>query len=300
MTGWDLLGLWELHPSVVAGCLAVAGGYLAWSRRLSWRSAVFLAGVATVFVALVSPLDPLSDEYLFSAHMVQHILLAFVAPALFVLGLPPGPLDRLLAHRPVARLERALGRPWVAWPLFVVTLWAWHLPVLYEATLHDERIHIGEHLVFLVTGTIFWWPVLAPLAGRRLAPLAAAAYLFAASLANSLLGIVLTFAPVGIYPSYVAPADDLGLLPLLRGRWGITAAFDQQLGGLFMWVLGMFIFLLVIVAVFLRWYREPEDRPNTAGFTGSAAFARPAESAGSARPARSGRAAALPATGKES
>jgi len=266
VTGWDVLGMWELHPSVVVGCIALVAGYLAWTRRdLSgsaerrWRTAAFLTGVATMFVALVSPLDPLSDQYLFSAHMVQHILIAFLAPALFVLGLQPGPLRRLLHHRWIDRIERTVGRPRAAWPLFVVTLWAWHLPVLYEATLHSERIHIIEHLLFLVTGTIFWWPALTPVEERRMAPLAAAAYLFAASLANSLLGIVLTFAPVGLYPSYVTPEDTLDLLPLIRGRWGITAGFDQQLGGLFMWVLGMVIFVLAIVAAFVRWYRQPEE-----------------------------------------
>ena len=266
MTGRDLLGLWELHPSVVVGSIALAAAYLLWmGRDLSgraerrWRTAAFLTGVATMFVALVSPLDPLSDQYLFSAHMVQHILIAFLAPALFVVGLHPPPMCRLLRQPWIDRVERAVGRPRVAWPLFVVTLWAWHLPALYEATLHSERIHITEHLLFLVTGTIFWWPVLSPVDERRLAPLTAAAYLFAASLANSLLGIVLTFAPVGLYPSYVTPDDTLDLLPLIRGRWGVTAAFDQQLGGLLMWVLGMVIFVLAIVAALVRWYRQPEE-----------------------------------------
>ena len=269
MTGWDVLGLWEFHPSVVVGCIALVAGYLVFlvpkGRQLAgtaerlWRTVAFVTGVAILFVALVSPLDPLSDEYLFSAHMVQHILIAFLAPVLFVVGLHRGPMRRLLRRGWIDRIERAVGRPRVAWPLFVVTLWAWHLPVLYEATLHSERIHITEHLLFLVTGTIFWWPALTPVDERRMDPMPAVAYLFAASLANSLLGIVLTFAPAGLYPSYVHPEDSLGLLPLIRGRWGITPAFDQQLGGLFMWVLGMVIFVLAIVAAFVRWYRQPEE-----------------------------------------
>lgn len=271
VTGWDVLALWELHPSVVVGCLALVAGYLvflvprhpglAGSSERTWRSAAFVAGVATMFVALVSPLDPLSDEYLFSAHMVQHILIAFLAPALFVIGLHREPMERLLRNRWIDLVERAVGRPRVAWPLFVVILWVWHLPVLYEATLHSEGIHISEHLLFLVTGTIFWWPVLTTVEERRLEPLPAVIYLFAASLANGLLGIILTFVPAGLYPSYLHPEDSLGLLPLLRGRWGITPAFDQQLGGLFMWVLGSVIFILAIVATLARWYHEPEEVP---------------------------------------
>ncbi len=168
-------------------------------------------------------------------------------------------------------VERVLSTPLLAWMLCVVTLWVWHLPVLYNLTLADERIHILEHLSFLVTATIFWWPVLTPLKELRMAPFPAIFYLYSAALANTVLGIVLTFAPVVLYPAYLHPADELGALKLIRDGWGLTPRDDQELGGLFMWVGGMFVFLWAILAMLARWYSATESPETAAGLPGAAA-----------------------------
>jgi putative membrane protein len=215
--------------------------------------ALFTGGVAWLLLALVSPIDVLGDEYLFSAHMLQHLLLVLVVPPMLLLGLPAEVIRRALGIRIVARVESVLGHPAVAWVLAAAVLWVWHLPALYDAALADENVHIVQHLMFLVTATAFWWPILTPLEKRRLGPGAAMAYLLAAGAASSLLGVILTFAPAGLYPAYLQPEDELGLLSLIRQEWGLSAAADQQLGGLLMWVPGGIAYLLAIFAVFARW-----------------------------------------------
>jgi cytochrome c oxidase assembly factor CtaG len=190
--------------------------------------------------------------------MLQHILLAMIVPALLLLGLPADFFAALLRRRWARRMEQLLGQPAVAWLLGNITLWVWHLPRLYNAALANEEIHIFQHLTFLVTGTIFWWPVLAPLKDERLAPIPAIGYLVAASASNTLLGILLTFIPAGFYPAYLHPEDALQLLPLLRGTLGLDAEADQQVGGALMWVLGGIIYFWAIMAMFIQWYNTPE------------------------------------------
>jgi cytochrome c oxidase assembly factor CtaG len=164
-----LMTAWNWYPSVVVGCIGLLAVYLAAARPLSAaHTSCYAAGVLVILLALVSPIDPLSDNYLFSVHMIQHLLLDLIAPPLLLLGIPASLARRLLAHPRIARLERGLSRPAVAWTLGIGTLWVWHLPVLYNAALANENIHIAEHLCFMVTGTIFFWPVLCPLPERGL------------------------------------------------------------------------------------------------------------------------------------
>ena len=145
----------------------------------------------------------------------------------------------------------------------MAALWIWHMPRLYDATLASEPLHIFEHLMFLVTATIFWWPILAPLEDSRMSHGAAFAYLGAAMLVTGVLGILITFAPVGTYAAYLHPQDELGILDALRHSWGLTTEADQELGGLLMWVPGGLVYLGAIMAVLARWYRAPEAEPLT-------------------------------------
>jgi cytochrome c oxidase assembly factor CtaG len=260
MSGWKLLtSAWEFHPSVVAGCLLLLALYLAAVRlRMNRTTLFFLSGVAVMFLALVSPLDPLGDDYLFSAHMAQHILLDMVAPPLFVLGISEEMAAAILSWPPAAWTERVLGSPAIAWTLGIVTLWLWHLPSLYNATLENEGVHIFEHLTFLATGTIFWWPVFAPLSQRRMAPLGSIIYLSLASLANALLGIIFTISSTPFYAGYANPRDEYGALSFIRETWGLTQIVDQQLGGAFMWTFGSVVYFWAIMVIAVRWLREAE------------------------------------------
>lgn len=254
-----LLTTWHWHPSVLLGGTILVIVYAA-ALRFRWtrRAWFYGAGVLALLVALLSPLHTLGDQYLFSAHMLQHLLL-LIAPPLLLLGLPAGVIARIVRLPFAGKIERVLGQPVIAWSLGLGAMWLWHLPALYNAALEYQLIHIAEHLSFLVTATIFWWPLFAPESYARLHPLTALVYLFAAMIASGALGMVLTFAAPGLYPTYLLPHDSLGILPLLRERWGLTPPVDQQLGGLLMWVPGSAVYLVVIVAMLAGWYGAPDD-----------------------------------------
>jgi len=217
-----------------------------------------MLGDLLMLLALISPLDVLADEYLFSAHMLQHMLLVLAVPPLLILGIPRQLAMSIVRVHSLNRIERALRSPVVAWTLGMAALWIWHLPRLYDATLASEALHIFEHLIFLVTATIFWWPILAPLEDSRMSHGAAFAYLGAAMLSTTILGILITFAPVGVYTAYLHPHDSLRILEALRQSWGLTTEADQELGGLLMWVPGGLVYLCAIMAVLARWYRTPQ------------------------------------------
>ena len=224
--------------------------------------AAFAAGLLALFLALVSPLDLLADHYLFSAHMVQHLLLTLVAPPLLLLGAPTWLLRPLLRWRVLAWAERSLGHPLVALGLFTVALAAWHVPRLYEWALATQLAHVAMHLSLLATATLFWWPVVhADVATHGLSYPGRMAYLFAACVPSTALGAVLTFAAAPFYPTYSAAADPLGLglFALTRGAWGLTPLADQQLGGLLMWVPGGLVYLLGIGITLMRWLAAAPD-----------------------------------------
>jgi putative membrane protein len=252
------LSAWDWKPSVLIGCAALIVMH-AWAVRfrLSRKAAPWLIGVLLILLSLVSPLDELADKYLFSVHMAKHIVFVLVAPALLLIGLPAAPVGRALRYRPLAAAERVLGTPAIAWLAGIGAMALWHVPVLFNAALAHDALHIFEHLSLLICGTIFWWPILAPLPERRLSPVPqGAAYLFTSCVACTSLGVLITFAPGLLYPAYAQPADPFRILPLIRERWGISADMDQQIGGLLMWVPGCLVYLTAIMAMFARWYGE--------------------------------------------
>ncbi len=255
MTTVRLLALsWSPDPSVLGGTLALGAAYLAWLRgRPGARAVPFAAGLLVLVLALTSPLHTLGELYLFSAHMAQHLLLLLVVPPLLLWGLPPAATARLLRRPALERLESTLGRPALAFTVATAALWAWHLPALYDRALLHHGLHVGEHLVFLVTATMFWWPLLQPRPAHRLAAGPAMGYLAGALVSGSLLGILLTFAPAGTYPFYLHPPDPFGALTLIRDGWGLTPAVDQQLGGILMWVPGGAVYIAGILVLFGRW-----------------------------------------------
>lgn len=257
------ISAWDWKPSVVIGCTVLLGAY-AWAVRFrfSGRAIAWLTGVLFIFLALVSPIDDLADTYLFSVHMAKHILFVLVVPALLLIGAPAGPVRHALRYRAAAVTERLLGTAAIAWTAGIGAMAVWHIPVLFNAALSNEPLHIFEHFTLLVGGSIFWWPILSPLAESRLRPVPqGAVYLFTACLACTSLGVLITFAPRLLYPAYAQPSDLYGILPVIRDRWGISPAMDQQIGGLLMWVPGCLIYLTAIMAMFARWYGEEPDSP---------------------------------------
>lgn len=258
---WDyfLWHSWDWDLSKIVGCCALILIYGFWTRlHLRRSSLLYISGVLLLFLSLASPLDALGDEYLFSAHMLQHFILLMIVPILLIMGLPEIPLRALLKTRWIASIEKVLSQPVLAWSFANFTLWAWHLPSLYVLAVQNEWIHIFQHLGFLISATIFWWPILAPVEEFRLPSLEGAVYLFTAALSNMALGIVLTFIDEPLYIPYVAPEDSWKILPLIRAQFHLDPLADQKLGGMLMWVFGSAVFLGVILIHLSRWLSTSE------------------------------------------
>jgi cytochrome c oxidase assembly factor CtaG len=228
---------------------------------LGTRGALFLAGYAVLWVALISPLHPLGEE-LFSVHMVQHILLTLVAPPLLLLSnsmpvllwaFPQTErrgLGRLIGQP--GRLQTALRwltRPAVAWTLFVCTQWLWHTPAAYQWALGSRWAHYVEHVSFFATAILFWWPVIgAPPLPSLLGYPARMAYTFLAWLPNTLLGAGIALSRGILYPYY----------SLVGQRLGVDVYGDQQLAGLIMWVPGDVLFAVILLLLFGAYLRHEE------------------------------------------
>jgi cytochrome c oxidase assembly factor CtaG len=209
------------------------------------RTLAMLAAAAVVALALLSPVDALSRGTLFSAHMLQHMLLVLAAPPLALLACPRFAGTRFLGWSLVVSF----------WLLGVGAMWLWHRPALCDAAARSGAVHTLQTVSLVAMGGAFWWPILSPRVEHRLPALAAMAYLFTACLACTLLGASLTFSPVEVCASYAQPTDPLHALALVRGRWGLTPAVDQMLGGLLMWVPGCTVYTGCIVAMLARYLR---------------------------------------------
>lgn len=249
---------WEVHPTVVVGCLALLAWYLVATPRRSPQVLAFVLGDTLLALSLISPVDPLGDQYLFSAHMLQHLVLILIVPPLLLLGLTPERVLQWRKHRSYRRTEAVLGKPSIAWTSNMLMMAVWHIPSLYNAANATTAVHVLEHLTFLVTACMFWWPIFTPIEAERMSAGTAMLYLFGAAVVSTLLGILITFLPVGHYEPYLHPEDELGALHLVRDVWGISAAEDEKLAGLLMWVPGCTVYFVVMLLELGRWYRTPD------------------------------------------
>ncbi|MEX2583535.1 MAG: cytochrome c oxidase assembly protein [Gemmatimonadota bacterium] len=258
---WALLGL-----GAAAWAYAVGVGRV-WARAgdgrgiARWRLYCYAAGILTLFIALVSPLDPLGGT-LFSAHMVQHELLIVAAAPLLVLGLPLVAFAWALPRRwrrrvgRVVRLPqfraswRLLTHPLSAWTLHAAAILIWHAPTLYQSTLESSVAHSVQHLSFFGTALLFWWAILQPNGSRRLSPGLAVIYLFTTAVYGTALGALLTLSPVPWYPLY----GDRAML------WGLSQIEDQQLGGLIMWVPFGLLYTAAALVILGRWLHHMNRR----------------------------------------
>ncbi len=246
---------WSWEPSVLAGLALFSLAYAAltgplrarfhWGQPLSaGRQAAFYLGVLAVFLALCSPLDELGDEYLFSAHMVQHLLLTFVAPPLWLAGAPAWLLERLFPPGLPRRVLLVLISPLPAYIIFNGVMWVWHVPRFYDATLESEGIHIFEHLTFMASAVIGWAPVLVGAPLNRLSSPLRALYLFLSSFPCTALAAMMTFSPRVLYPFYAGAPRLFANLPALTDQW---------IGGLIMWLVGDMILASVSLAIVYHW-----------------------------------------------
>jgi putative membrane protein len=214
-----------------------------------WRLACFIGGLLTLLLALVSPIDSLSQQ-LAAAHMVQHLLLADIAPILLILG-----LTRIIL-RPVTRrvqiIERAAGpfaSPYFAVIAYVGAMWFWHIPALYDAAYFHPAIHVLEHTCFFAAGSLYWWHLLSPIRSRlRLKGIGPVLYMASTKIAVGFLGILLTFAPGLIYTAYKRGFD----------VWHLSAHNDQAVAGAVMALEQSIVMGIALVYLFYRAINESE------------------------------------------
>lgn len=261
MNIWQVLSsTWNMEPWVLVSALALLVGYgYATGFKFTRSSALFISGIALYVLALISPLDYLGRTYLFSAHMIQHILLLLIVPLLLLLSIPKELAGKALRIKPIGYTMKVLGNPFVAWFLGVGAMWVWHMPSLHDMVLANENLYVAQQISFVVIGMIFWWPVFTPIESKRLSPLISTMYLATACLGCTILGMLITFAGAGLYAAYLNPVDTIGILPLLRGELCLTPGVDQQIGGLTMWVPGCLIYLAASMVTLARWYGAEED-----------------------------------------
>jgi putative membrane protein len=234
-------------------------------REGRWRAQAFYAGLVALVLAIEPPLDDLANR-LFWMHMVQHMLLQLVAPALIVLGAPWLPVWRMFplgARRrladwlvrskgasPLRLIARTLGHPLVAWTLFIGAIAVSHLPGVFDLALRDATFHEGEHALFFALGLLFWSRAFdSPPYHARLRPPGAVVYFAGAMVAESLLALVIMGAHSPLYRPYAVldPRPE-----------GLSALTDQQYGGAFMFEPGSLPLLIAFLWSVRRWARERE------------------------------------------
>jgi len=246
---------WNPDPVVVTGLAILGGAYLTATLRRRFidpraelepaKCVSFYAGIAVLLGSLTGPVHDLSDYYLFSAHMIQHLLLAFAMPPLLLYGTPGWMLRPLLGDPRVVRLGRFLTRPSSAFAIFNLVLVTWHLPPAYNLAMDNHPIHILQHLMIMAASVILWWPVLSPVPEiPRAAYPVQILYLFVVGLPMVVVSIFITMADQVLYPYYAAAP---------RVWPALSAHSDQHLGGIIMWIPGGLVFLAAISVVFFRW-----------------------------------------------
>lgn len=206
------------------------------------QALAFATGMLALLAALATPLDGLGQDYLFSAHMLQHVLLGDLAPVLLLLS-----LSRVImrpATRRLMRAERALGPfagPWTGIALWLGLMYLWHLPSMYDAALEHPVVHVVEHASFFTAGIAVWWPLVQPVPMRRpLKGLWTVAYIGTAKFGLAALGLYLTWSTNVLYDYYEE-------VPRI---WGLTAVNDQNAGGAIMMVEQSLTFVIALVVLF--------------------------------------------------
>lgn len=258
---------WHLHPEtwVLIGVLAASYALAVRREQARRRSAgdirpvasrlqlgAFAAGIAVMWVASDWPVHDLAESYLYSIHMVQHMMLTLVSALLLLVGTPAWMARRLLRPRWLMAGVRGMSRPVLNLLQFNTVLVLSHWPVIVEGTLRFHPLHFVAHALMVISALIMWMPIASPLKEvPRLAAPAQMFYLFLQTILPTVPASFLTFGTSPLYPIYAT-------FPRI---WEITPITDQQVAGLVMKIGGGLFLWLVIIVVFFRWYQREEERP---------------------------------------
>jgi putative membrane protein len=231
------------------------------ARAAGWgRAALWATGIAVLFAALVSPLDRLGEQFA-TFHMVQHLLLADLAPICLILGLTKWILRP--ATRRIHRIERAagpFGHPAFGVVAYVGVMWLWHVPALYDAALGNAAVHSLEHLSFAAAGVLYWWHLISPIRSRlRLGGMGPVLYMASTKLLVGFLGVLLAFSPDLLY-AYAWSGT----------KWGLTPIDDQHVAGLVMALEQSIVMGVALAYLFARMLSESEAEEQRAERYGAA------------------------------
>jgi len=249
-----------VHPSTVIGIVGLATLYergMRVARRTPTAEtsrvqrpatrAFFYSALVILFLSLNGWLHDLSDSYLFSAHMVQHLMLALVVAPFLIMGTPGELLRPILALPGVMPVARWITAPSRCFAIFTVVVAGWHLPPLYNYALLHHPVHIVQHLMLLAASVLMWWPVLSPLPELpRLSYPGQMLYLFLLSIPMAIVSVYISYADTVLYPLYASAPR----------VWGISPMNDQMIGGLIMWIPGGLFFYTIISIIFFRWQQR--------------------------------------------
>jgi putative membrane protein len=250
-----------VHPSTVVGIAGLAGLYEHGRRKAesgerngvhgsgsrvptSASRVLFHGALALMFLTLNGWLHELSDTYLFSAHMVQHLVLAFAVAPLMLMGVTGDMLRPLIRPRLVRGVAERVLRPTWCFAIFNIVVAGWHLPPLYNYALAHHWAHIAQHLLLLAAAVLMWWPVLSPLAELpRLSYPGQMLYLFLLSIPMAVIAVYISYSDGLLYPMYATKPR----------VWAVSPMEDQMIGGLIMWIPGGLFFYTIISVIFYRW-----------------------------------------------
>jgi cytochrome c oxidase assembly factor CtaG len=264
---------WTIAPIVLLALAAYTGIYV-WRWRVSRaeggpraapvsKLVLWVTGIACLFIALVSPVDRLGEQ-LASLHMVQHLLIADLAPICLTLALTKHILRPVT--RRIQRLEKAagpFGHPAFGVVAYVGAMWLWHVPAMYEAALRHGFVHVLEHLTFAAAGLLYWWHLLSPIRSRlRLGGLGPVLYMASTKILVGFLGILLAFSPDVLYDFYVVRPEDT--------RWGLDPLDDQRVAGLIMALEQSIVMGIALAYLFVRMLVESEEEDQRAERYGAA------------------------------
>lgn len=247
------LRAWQFEPTVIGGAFIVLGLYMYGVATTPGaadlrRAVLFSLGALVMFLALVSPLDAAAHRLL-SMHMLQHVALTTIGPPLVLLGLPRPLLQRVFNSARSVRALRAVANPFVAAALFIVNMWVWHVPFLYQAALDHTAVHALMHVGFMATGLLFWWPAIQPLPHAfDLGTPGRLFYIFVTGFPMAILALLLISAPDVLYGFYET-AEPL---------WGISPLTDQQIAGVIMGSLGEAASFVAFTVLFFKLMSEEE------------------------------------------
>jgi putative membrane protein len=264
----SLITYWHLDILMVAFLVSICLAYYLLDGFVENKKLkLFLAGYVLIILSIASPLHFLGENYLMSAHMTSHVILILLAAPLLVLGIPDN------GDKSMTRFSAWLSKhPWLPWMAGVCVMWFWHIPAVFNHLFLPDSPVAGAaggipvlsdlHLISLVlTGVLFSWPVVGPVKQQRLPTVHAVLYLSAACIFCSILGLMITFAPLGIFTHYEHIIDRFGFLSMIRSDHGISALVDQQVAGLIMWVPGCLIYLTASIWLLMKWFKEKNNPP---------------------------------------